>query len=347
MPTSSSASAVSVGVGSPVLVRWLSVREVVKPSAPASIASRGERGHRGDVVGRGGLAVGAALAHHVEAQRAVGHLSGDVDVERPAVERVEELGERLPVPREALVQDDAGDVLDALHQLDEALVVGGAHRREADAAVADHHGGDAVPRRRDHALVPRGLAVVVGVDVDEAGRDEQAVGVDRARRPLPSTRPTSVTTPSSMATSAVRGRRAGAVDDGAAADDQVVLAHASSLRSRSVGEQLVGEQLRPTVRACVAVGAEARAGDDEPVEPEVGELAQPLDAHVGRADDREAVDELGRRARSVCAARVAQVLVAVVAAADLGDDLAVGLGQAGAGRAGHRREVGERGDRRR
>ena len=39
MPTSSSASAVSVGVNSPRLVRWLSVRDVVKPSAPASMPS--------------------------------------------------------------------------------------------------------------------------------------------------------------------------------------------------------------------------------------------------------------------------------------------------------------------
>ena len=83
---------------------------------------------------------------------------------------------------EAFVQHGAGDVLDAFHQLDEPVVVGRAHRREADAAVADDDRGDAVPRRRDHALAPRRLAVVVGVDVDEAGRDEQAVGVDDARR---------------------------------------------------------------------------------------------------------------------------------------------------------------------
>ena len=69
MPTSSSAAAVSVGVGSPRLVRWLSVREVVKPSAPASTASRGEPAHLGDLVGGRRLAVGAALAHHVEPQR--------------------------------------------------------------------------------------------------------------------------------------------------------------------------------------------------------------------------------------------------------------------------------------
>jgi hypothetical protein len=36
MPTSSSRAAVSVGVGSPRLVRWFIVRDVVKPSAPAA-----------------------------------------------------------------------------------------------------------------------------------------------------------------------------------------------------------------------------------------------------------------------------------------------------------------------
>ena len=78
----------------------------------------------------------AALPHHVQAQRAVRHLHRDVDVERPAVERVHELGERLPVPRQALVQHRARDVLDAFHQLDEPVVIGRVHRREADAAVA-------------------------------------------------------------------------------------------------------------------------------------------------------------------------------------------------------------------
>ena len=67
---------------------------------------------------------------------------------RRVVERVEVLGEALPVPVDALVQRGAGDVLDALHQLDEEALAAGAHRREADAAVAHHDGGDAVPARR-------------------------------------------------------------------------------------------------------------------------------------------------------------------------------------------------------
>src|SRR5690606_7336674 len=80
--------------------------------------------------------------------------------------------------RQAFVQGGAGDVLDAFHELDEAAVIGGSHRGEADAAVAHHHRGDALPRRRRQLAVPGGLAVIVGVDVDEAGGDECAVGVD-------------------------------------------------------------------------------------------------------------------------------------------------------------------------
>ena len=84
MPTSSSASAVSVGVCSPLLVRWLSVREVENPSAPASIALAREPAIASMSSAVAGLAPGAALAHHVQPQRAVRHLHRDVDVERPA-----------------------------------------------------------------------------------------------------------------------------------------------------------------------------------------------------------------------------------------------------------------------
>ena len=58
----------------------------------------------------------------------------------------------------------------------------------------------------------------------------------------------------------------------------------------------------------------------------------------------EAVDELGVERRGV-RRLVAQVLVAVVGTTDFGDDVAVGVGQAGTRGAGHRREVGERRDR--
>src|SRR5439155_13565643 len=68
-------------------------------------------------------------------------------------------------------------------------------------------------------------AVVVGVDVDDTGRDEQAVGVDRLLR-----RGTAEV--ADLGDAAVvdgdvggPGRGTGAVDDGAGADDEIV--HAS------------------------------------------------------------------------------------------------------------------------
>ena len=153
-----------------------------EPSAPASTASCTIAAIGRDLVG-GRPARCAAPRSPIAyaAHRAVRHLHADVDAERRGVERVEVLGERLPAPVHALGERGAGDVLDALHQLDEPLLVTGAHRREPDAAVAGDDGGDAVTRRRLEQRVPGGLAVVVRVDVDEPGRDEQPGGVDRSR----------------------------------------------------------------------------------------------------------------------------------------------------------------------
>ena len=91
---------------------------------------------------------------------------------------IEIVGEALPVPRHALAHHQLGDVLDAFHDLDQRVAVLRPAGREADAAIAHHHGGDAVARRRHEALVPGRLAVIVGVDVDEARRDGEALGVD-------------------------------------------------------------------------------------------------------------------------------------------------------------------------
>ena len=68
----------------------------------------------------------------------MGHLGGDVHVAGPAVGRVEVGGERVPAPVEAFVECRTGDVLDPLHQLDQAVVVIGADRGEPHPAVAHH-----------------------------------------------------------------------------------------------------------------------------------------------------------------------------------------------------------------
>ena len=51
---------------------------------------------------------------------------------------------------------------------------------EPDPAVAHDHGAHPVPTGWGDERVPRDLGVVVGVDVDEAGRQQQPVGVDAA-----------------------------------------------------------------------------------------------------------------------------------------------------------------------
>ena len=89
---------------------------------------------------------------------------------------------RLPLPRQPLVQHGAGQVLDALHQLDRAGRGRSARTGAKPTPQLPHHDrGDAVADDGCSRVVPRGLAVVVRVDVDEAGGDERAVGVDLAR----------------------------------------------------------------------------------------------------------------------------------------------------------------------
>ena len=78
------------------------------------------------------------------------------------------------------MQHRAGQVFHALHQFHQEVVVGGAHGCETNAAVAGHHRGHTVIRRRLQPVVPGGLAVVVGVNVDEAGRHQRTIGIEFA-----------------------------------------------------------------------------------------------------------------------------------------------------------------------
>ena len=91
----------------------------------------------------------------------------------------------LPSPRDALGERGAGNVLDAFHQLDERRLATRAHRREADAAVAHHARRDAVQRRGEQLPSHDDLAVVVRVDVDEAGQHVRAGRHQSSRRAGP------------------------------------------------------------------------------------------------------------------------------------------------------------------
>ena len=106
----------------------------------------------------------------------------DVDRGAPLLDGGEELREGLEGPLGADPRAQ-GVERHALHLLEGAqheIAMRGPRRRDAEAAVPHHHRGDAVPGRDGEHAVPEDLRVVVRVDVDEAGRDRRAVGVEDA-----------------------------------------------------------------------------------------------------------------------------------------------------------------------
>ena len=138
--------------------------------------------HLGDIFGGGGLVGEGAIAHYEDAEWRVGDLEGDVHGVPARLDLGEIVAEAPPRPVEPLVEDDAGDVLDALHHLDQLGPELRPRGRESDAAIARHHRRDAVGERRVERVVPHHLPVVMGVDFDEAGGHDLAGGVDRLVR---------------------------------------------------------------------------------------------------------------------------------------------------------------------
>src|SRR5262245_66688201 len=87
-------------------------------------------------------------------------------------------GEGLPRPVDAGQHRFRGNVLDRGEAAREPLALLWPARRQREAAVAHDYGGDAMPAGAAPDGVPRHLRVHVRVAVDEAGRDDEAVGVD-------------------------------------------------------------------------------------------------------------------------------------------------------------------------
>ena len=195
----------------------------------------GQARHLGDLFGRRLDRRQRAITHHINAQGIVGHLNRKVD-RMGKVDGIHVLGERLPPPVDAFRERGAGDVLDPLHQIDETLPIHGPNRSKSDAAVPHHHRRDPVKDARGEIGIPRHLAVVVGMDVDESRRHEQARRVEHT-----SGLPLTITDRDDAAVGdgdigATRGRP-GAVHNGTAAD------HFATPRSGSLGVQRDAERL--------------------------------------------------------------------------------------------------------
>ena len=134
--------------------------------------------HLLQVLVAGRLAVGSALPHDVDPDRGMRNVAADIHVVLAAGQDIKVLGIGLPGLWQAFHQYRVRDILDAFHQPDQQFVLVRSARCETDAAVAHHHRRHAMVRRRYQAIFPGRLPILMGVDVDEAGRHYLPGGID-------------------------------------------------------------------------------------------------------------------------------------------------------------------------
>ena len=128
----------------------------------------------------GGRVSHRAPAHHVHADRRMADVHRVVQRLGSALDRGHVFGEGFPGPVDAGFHRIGRDVLDIGQAVRHPLAVGWFAGRQREAAVAHHHRGHAVVARAAAHRIPHDLRVHVGVAVDEAGRDDQPVGIDGA-----------------------------------------------------------------------------------------------------------------------------------------------------------------------
>ena len=132
----------------------------------------------------GGGAPARLLAQHVGAHRGVAHEGRHVGHEAATLQRGEVLGIRLEVPVDPGPQRLERHALHVGQVAHDQVPVGGMARGDGEAAVADHHRGDAERARRGRVGIPGELGVVVRVEVHDPRREHEALRVDaRGRGP--------------------------------------------------------------------------------------------------------------------------------------------------------------------
>jgi hypothetical protein len=136
----------------------------------AQLAMLGLRGHL--------AGLGALEAQHPDQERSHRNVGQHVHGLRAAVDAVEELGIGDPVPRQPAPHRLVRDRLDPGHGEHRTLTHLRSHRREAEAAVPDHHRRHPVPAGERQVRIPEQLRIVVRVEIDEAGRDDHPARVE-------------------------------------------------------------------------------------------------------------------------------------------------------------------------
>ena len=135
-----------------------------------------EPGHGGDLLVVGHLRA-PLVTHHPAPQGTVPDQEAGVDPE-VALQLAEVVAEAGPVPGEAVLERHQRHPLDLGHHPADVVVVLGLDRGQGEAAVAPDDRGHPVQVGGGGGRVPEQLGVVVGVGVDDAGGDHQALGIE-------------------------------------------------------------------------------------------------------------------------------------------------------------------------
>jgi hypothetical protein len=178
-------------------------------------------------------AISASVAHHVAAHGAVTDQEAGVHAQVP-LQRTEILTEAGPAPRDPLLQRGEGHALHLGHHPPDVVGVLGLDRRQREAAVAADHGGHPMDVGRRSGRVPEELGVVVGVRIDDPGRDHETVGVEFGTARLLDF-PDGGDAPALNADIGLAGRAPGAIDDRAGPDHIVEHETSDVVRKCSLG----------------------------------------------------------------------------------------------------------------
>ncbi len=188
--------------------------------------------HLPPVLCRRGFAVRPAFSHDVDPQRRVANLGSDIQVILPLCQRIHVVGKGLPIPRKPFGQNHLRNVLNSLHQADQRILICGAAGSETDPAIAHDDAGYTEARRRIEPVGPSSLAIVMRVDVNEAGCSEESprINLFGARAGERSQRGYSVANEANVALVGIFART---VDYRSAAHDHVEIASHRFLQSLS------------------------------------------------------------------------------------------------------------------
>ena len=155
-----------------------------KPMAPAAMDSATTCLHASQLVGRGGPLVGV-LAHDVHPHRGVAHVAPVVEGRCRGARRRRGTGGRSRTRPRARPTASVSKLMSSTCWSVRASSETRSGRMGAmeKPQLPGDHARHAVERRRRQPRVPEHLGVVVGVDVDEPGRDDLARGVELALAP--------------------------------------------------------------------------------------------------------------------------------------------------------------------